>query len=167
MMERRELFAILGGAATSVAANQVNIAAYTPRFFSAEEYAMLDELTALLIPSDGSPGAREAGVRYYIDTVLHYADAGIRETWKDGLRAIDKECRSRFGRTLSACDADQRSKLMDSLAARGSSPGQKFFRPFKLLTVEAFAMSESGRQFFEYRGNTAIAEFPGCEEKEG
>src|SRR2546428_9407116 len=36
---------------------------YVPQFFEAGEYAMVARLAELIIPSDGSPGAREAGGR--------------------------------------------------------------------------------------------------------
>src|SRR2546428_13820859 len=34
---------------------------YVPQFFEAGEYAMVARLAEIIIPSDGSPGAREAG----------------------------------------------------------------------------------------------------------
>src|SRR2546422_10915726 len=34
---------------------------YVPQFFEAGEYAMVGRLAELIIPGDGSPGAREAG----------------------------------------------------------------------------------------------------------
>jgi hypothetical protein len=81
-MERRELFKVLGatlvfahdGAAqhdhrTSVV---VEIESYKPRFFSDPQYLAIDALTEIIIPTDSqSPGAHAAGVRFYIDTVLH------------------------------------------------------------------------------------------------
>ena len=36
---------------------QVRPAAYTPRFFSADEYATLVRLTEIIVPSDDTPGA--------------------------------------------------------------------------------------------------------------
>lgn len=144
-MERRELLTILGAAAVAAPA-RVDIANYQPRFFTKEEYELVDRLTDLLIPNDGTPGARDAGVKYFLDTVLFRGDDSIRRQWRDGLAAIawtpgsdDVETMNRFAR-------------------------QPFFRPFKMLTVDAFAMSSAGQQFLGYKGNTALDEFPGCQE---
>src|SRR6185295_11363335 len=34
---------------------------YTPQFFSSEDFARIERLAELIIPSDETPGAREAG----------------------------------------------------------------------------------------------------------
>src|SRR5690242_5537971 len=43
---------------------------YQPKFFSPEEFRMLDMFTAILIPTDDTPGAREAHVAHFIDFVV-------------------------------------------------------------------------------------------------
>jgi hypothetical protein len=147
-MERRELLVLLGAAAAAAPA-KVDIAGYRPRFFKPDEYRLIDALTDLLIPSDGTPGAREAGVRYYIDTVLLYAPSAAQQAWRQALAAVNA------GAILNG-PPDAIKAEMDRFAA---SP---FFAQFRNLTVEAFAVSDAGKNFFGYRGNTAIAEFPGC-----
>src|SRR3989442_6242238 len=50
---------------------------YQPQFFSPEEYATIERLAELIIPNDGQPGAREAGVAEFIDfMVASSADVG-------------------------------------------------------------------------------------------
>jgi hypothetical protein len=145
-MERRELLTILSVAAVAAPA-RIDIANYKPRFFTKDESALVDRLTDLLIPNDGSPGARDAGVKYFLDTVLFRGDDSLRRQWRDGLAAIGIK------------PGEDDAALMNRFAH------QPFFRPFKLLTVDAFAMSSAGQEFFGYKGNTAIDEFPGCKEK--
>jgi hypothetical protein len=144
-MERRELLTILSVAALAAPA-RIDIANYRPRFFTKDEYELVDRLTDLLIPSDGTPGAREAGVKYFLDTVLFRGDDSIRRQWREGMAAI--------GWRPGADDTDTMNRFSQ----------QPFFRPFKMLTVDAFAMSEAGQQFLGYKGNTAIDEFSGCKE---
>src|SRR5262249_45504381 len=51
---------------------------YQPQFFSSEEYATIERLAELIIPNDGQPGAREAGVAEFIDfMVASSADVGV------------------------------------------------------------------------------------------
>jgi gluconate 2-dehydrogenase gamma chain len=46
------------------------------QFFTPEEAAEIDAITARIIPSDETPGAREAGVVYFIDRALTTFSAG-------------------------------------------------------------------------------------------
>ena len=79
-VQRREMLRILGTAAVAAnfpgfskwgfacghignAALQIKPAEYRPQFFTAPEYAMVERLTEIIIPSDTSPGAKEAGSR--------------------------------------------------------------------------------------------------------
>jgi gluconate 2-dehydrogenase subunit 3-like protein len=41
-----------------------------PRFFTTDEYALVGILAALIIPADDAPGAAEAGVSEFIDTMV-------------------------------------------------------------------------------------------------
>ncbi len=157
-MDRRELIVLLGAAAVG-APSKVDIESYRPRFFAPDEYELVDALTAALIPSDGTPGAREAGVKYFIDTVLFHGDGGMQAMWRDGLAAVERDAARTAGRKFAKCSPEEQMVVMDRFEEAG------FFRPFKILTVEAFALSDAGRKFFGYEGNTAIDEFPGCQEK--
>src|SRR4051794_7893956 len=49
---------------------------YQPRFFAADDFAALQSFTAILIPSDGTPGAREARCAAFIDFLLA-ASSGV------------------------------------------------------------------------------------------
>ena len=40
---------------------------YQPQFCSSDEYALVERLAELIIPTDDKPGAREAGVSEFID----------------------------------------------------------------------------------------------------
>jgi Gluconate 2-dehydrogenase subunit 3 len=41
-----------------------------PQFFTAAEYAMVERLAEIIIPSDRTPGAKEAGVAEFIDFIV-------------------------------------------------------------------------------------------------
>src|SRR5688572_16788669 len=45
-------------------------AAYAPQFFASQDYALVERLTQLIIPSDETPGAREAGVAEFVDFMV-------------------------------------------------------------------------------------------------
>lgn len=58
--------------------------------FSAAQGAELEALTARIIPSDDSPGAREAGVVYFIDNGMRTFARDQAKLFDDGLVSISK-----------------------------------------------------------------------------
>jgi hypothetical protein len=181
MIERRELFKVLGATLMSTGQGMaqhdhgspapVNIESYAPRFFSDAQYRAIDRLTDIVIPSDDqSPGAHAAGVRFYIDTVLHYADAGTQQKWRNGLAAVDESARASFNKTFGECGIREQEYVVAVMARNEKNPSTElefFFGLLKDLTVEAYSISEVGMtRYFGYTGNTAIKEFPGCKHQE-
>ena len=177
MMERRELFKIF--AATLVAAREgsaqhthgtpagIDIAKYEPRFFSDRQYSVIDDLTEIIIPSDNeSPGAHAAGVRFYIDAVLHYAEPETQERWRAGLAALEETARGQYGRRCAECSAAEKAQLVALMARNEKAPAtdlERFFPVLKNMTLDAFIVSEIGmKEYLGYKGNTAIQDFPGC-----
>ena len=176
-LHRRDIFRILGATlAVEVleAQHQHQTAPlkgapkdYHPRFFSQAEYQVVDELCELLIPADDhSPGAREAGVAWFIDTVLLYADPSRQQTWRQSLAAIDQLAQTRFKTKFLDCQPEQQVTTMEVLAGNEGDPQtplEQFFAEFKPTVIEAFSVSELGmQQYFRYRGNTEVSDFPGC-----
>jgi sugar phosphate isomerase/epimerase len=84
-MQRRDLFKLSLGAALARGADG-------HKFFTNEEFALVDELTEMIIPADEkSGGARAAKVADYIDQRLAEAfDSSERNEWRKGLKTIHK-----------------------------------------------------------------------------
>ena len=177
MMERRELLKVLGAALVAVregvaqhdhgTSAAIDIESYKPRFFSDQQYRAIDALTETIIPTDDqSPGAHAAGVRFYIDTVLHYADSETQQRWQSGVAAVDESARAQFGKTFVDCGAGERDQVVAIMARNEKAPStelEKFFRGLKELTIDAYALSEIGMtEYLGYKGNTAVREFRGC-----
>src|SRR5215471_12063529 len=61
------------------------LTAYEPTFFSQEDFEALQAFTEILIPTDDTPGAREAHCAHYIDFLLHASDGApqIQKAWRD------------------------------------------------------------------------------------
>lgn len=51
---------------------------YTLQFFSKNEYATITALTERIIPTDDTPGAREAGVAEFIDLIVFYDKGDVQ-----------------------------------------------------------------------------------------
>jgi hypothetical protein len=163
-MERRQVLHVLG-AGIAAATNAWS----TPgslRFLTRDEYDTVDRLCELLLPADESgPGAHDAGVAGYVDLILHYSDAGLREQWRSGLVAVNSLANRTYGAALAACTADQQRAVMEKLAAGETHPetsAEKFFVVLKATAIQGFSLSGPGRRALGYRGDTAVHTFRGC-----
>jgi hypothetical protein len=138
--------------------------AYHPKFFSAEEFQWLESFTAILIPSDETPGAREARVVPFIDFVVNAAAEFAPETQEHWRAAMQWLRSSNFG-VLSSQD---QLALITAAAAPEfdhslTHPGFPSYQLIKEMTVRAFYTSRIGLiDVLEYQGIAYLTEFPAC-----
>ncbi len=121
-------------------AEQVRSDALALQVLTEEEFRALDAITARIIPTDETPGAREAGVAYFMDVVL--ADDRERElaTLRAGLVDVRNRVRSAHGAESFAelSEADQDSVLR-------SIENEPLFGMLRYLTIAGmFALPEYG-----------------------
>ena len=137
------------------------------RFFTAEESALVEELSELIIPADDhSPGARAAKVASYIDARLAEAwDEEDRTGWREGLKRLEELSRAASGVSFVQSSADERTALLTRIARnekKPAEPEERFFVTVKAAVVDAYYSSEIGiKQEMEYKGNTYLPEFAG------
>jgi gluconate 2-dehydrogenase gamma chain len=110
---------------------------------SAEEAEELGALTSLIIPSGSTPGAREAGVIYFIDKALATFDRGKREAYREGLRLVQARREELFPGSSSIADLKHGGQVRLTEAIEKT----EFFEMLRVHTVMAFL----GRP--EYGGN--------------
>jgi len=178
-MERRDLFKIVGlGLAVGSevladhthgipAASPIDTTRYQPRFLSQQDYKALGRLCDIIMPPDeNSPGACEAGVPYYIDSILLYTKPDEQQQWRSGLEQVQNAAQAKFERSFEQCQAQQQEEIVAEMAENETDPQtplQNFFRPLKDLTLTGYWLSDAGmRQYLGYRGDRAVKDFPGC-----
>jgi gluconate 2-dehydrogenase gamma chain len=61
------------------------------QFFTEEEAADIESITALILPTDETPGAREAGVIYFIDRALVTFDREKQAIYRAGLAEVRQQ----------------------------------------------------------------------------
>ena len=64
---------------------------YQPKFFGPEDFSALQAFTEILIPTDDTPGAREAYCAHYIDFVLQAANESapqLATQWRTAMAAL-------------------------------------------------------------------------------
>ncbi len=176
-LSRREMIAataaalvtplLQGGAVTAQSAVGV-----PGKFLTAAEYALLDELTELIIPADDhSPGARTAGVAGYIDGRLAESlEPDWQALWRSGLQAVEGLSRELNGKPFLEGTPEQRVAVLTRMAAGESDPKtapERFFRELKGRTARSYYTSKIGIHLDqEYKGNVyQRGEFAGYDAK--
>ena len=141
---------------------------YTPRFFSKEDFRHLDAFTAILIPSDETPGAREAHVTSFIDFVVNAAAVYAPEMQNDWRNAMDWLRAHQFAELPAAEQLSLVQRISE--AEHDATATQHEFRVYRLIkemTVHAFYTSRVGLvDVLEYKGIAYLTEFPGCNHPE-
>ena len=158
-LNRRDLMRAM----TAVAFTTLQLPAAEPNaplFFTKDEFALLDTLTEILIPTDEhSPGAHAAGVAAYIDRTV--AEAFLPEdksSWRKGLAAVNGLSQSLHAKPFLRTSAKQQAKLLE----RMESEKQPFFGQLKETTVFAYYTSSIGiHQETNYKGNVILEQFVG------
>src|SRR5437879_4052510 len=120
-----------------------------PKFFTGPEFALLDELSDLIIPTDAhSPGARAAGVAAYLDFRLADSlDADEKVKWHSGLAAVDALSQELNGKAFMQGSPEQRHAVVPKLAAADHDPkppAEHFFQQLKGWRVRAYYTSKVG-----------------------
>jgi hypothetical protein len=185
-IHRREILRILGTAAAAAtfpgfskwgfacghvgnAALQIKPSEYHPQFFSPPEYAMIERLSEIIIPSDQTPGAKEAGVAEFIDFMVAN-DPEQQYPFRTGLVWLNSHSERLQGNRFLELTPVQQLSVLEPLGFKakvrpGEEAGRKFFALIREYTVTGFYTSEIG---FKELGNPALkfySESPECPHK--
>lgn len=128
-------------------------------FFSPEQAVEIDAISSRIIPTTDTPGAREAGVVYFIDRALVTFAKDQQKICIDGLADLQARVVEMFPGTtkFSAATPDQQDQILLSVdeqapaqSARGRrnrSAGSSFFETIRVATIAGFLIDpESDRR---------------------
>lgn len=109
----------------------------------------MEEVTALIIPSDGQPGAREAGIVFALDRAVS-GSRRDRKQYRNGLKWLDDVSLASYGKKgflhLSV------EEKIDVLKTAESGEARSFFDRARRQTVEMFYTSAAGWKSVGYHG---------------
>jgi gluconate 2-dehydrogenase gamma chain len=110
-------------------------------FFKPEEAAEVEAVAAQIIPSDDTPGAREAGVVYFIDRALSTFDKDQRPAYGKGLEELARKTREMFppAERFSSLSPDHQAALLRSI-----EKSEFFLQVHKHTLIGMFANPEYG-----------------------
>jgi gluconate 2-dehydrogenase gamma chain len=182
-IRRREVLRILGTAAAAAhfpgfskwtfacghvgnAALQIKPAMYHPQFFTADEYSAVERLTEIIIPSDATPGAKEAGVAEFIDFMVS-SDPEVQYEFRMGLAWLNAHSEDVNGKRFVQLTPELQTSLLEPLgfkdkARPGEETGRQFFRTMREYTVTGFYTSEIGYKELDNPALKFYAESPEC-----
>jgi gluconate 2-dehydrogenase gamma chain len=123
-------------------------AAYQFEFFTPAEAVEIVALSARIIPTDETPGAREAGVVYFIDRALVTFGSGDQQKYREGLPELQSQVREKFPgvEKFSALTPEQQDELLHSIEAsqaeqvpgRRLNTAQTFLEAQRVATISGF-----------------------------
>lgn len=185
-IQRREVLRILGTAATAAtfpgfskwgfacgragnAALQVKPTRYAPQFFTGDEYATVERLADMIIPSDATPGARDAGVAEFIDFMIAN-DPEQQYPFRYGLGWLNAHSERQLGKKFADLTPEQRISILEPLgfkdkARPGEEDGRRFFMLMREYTVTGFYTSEIGFKELDNPALKFYSESPECPHK--
>ena len=106
-----------------------------------------------IIPASVTPGATEAGVTAFIDTMLtRWHTPAERERFLAGIAELDRRSRARCRRPFADCGEGDQVALLEQLDGEvtalrrtsGAAANEHWFAILKYLTVWGYCTSEAG-----------------------
>jgi len=159
---------------------------YKPLFFTPDQYRLIERFAEMIIPTDDTPGAKEAGVAEFIDfmvanrvavsphgEVRSTADA-IRQgeeaqvQFVAGIDWINARSKSEFKKLFLDCAPEQQTSLLEELAYKAkfkptTESGREFFQLIRDYTVVGYYTSRVGLESLGYPGLRSVwPKMPGC-----
>ena len=112
-------------------------------FFSPDQAAEIESVAARIIPTDDTPGAREAGAIYFIDRILTTIDQDKQAAYTQGLKDLRAKTHELFPNADKFSDLNpaQQDQVLTAIETT------TFFRQVRLHTIVGFFASP------EYGGN--------------
>src|SRR5262249_2937149 len=100
--------------------------------FTPEEAREIEAVAAQILPTDETPGAREAGVVYFIDPALATFARDARPVYKKGLRALRGKSASHGAARFSDLPPARQIEVLKSMEKT------KFFETVHFHTIAGF-----------------------------
>jgi hypothetical protein len=185
-VQRREVLRILGTAAAAAtfpgfskwafacghignATLQIKPAVYRQQFFTPSEYTAVERLAEIIIPSDATPGAKEAGVAEFIDFMVA-SDPDAQYPMRLGLAWLNAHSERTSGKPFAELTPEQQTSVLEPLgfkdkARPGEEDGRKFFKMVREYTVMGFYTSEVGYKELDNPALKLYTSSPECPHK--
>jgi len=138
-MTRRDLAAALLTPQVLAALQHAHDSAADPAkarltYLDTSSAAEIEALAAQIMPSDGTPGAKEAGVIYFIDRALSTFDRDKQQAYSDGMASVQAKRKELYPRSASVAALAE----ADAIALVRAIEKTEFFDLLRVHTVMGF-----------------------------
>ncbi len=133
----------------------------TYKFFDAYQVKVVEELTSLIIPSNDTPGAREAGVAFELDRIASNRP-NLKKLYSFGIKWMDYMAKDLYGKDkFLDLTTDEKTEILDIADPYKSEQYKNikniqtlrnFFGTLIQQTKYVFYTSETGWQAVGYHG---------------
>jgi gluconate 2-dehydrogenase gamma chain len=146
MVQRRSLLVSAATVALSASIFRCAKPAAPFRLFNADEAGILAAIANQIVPDDEyTPGAVKAGVLRFLDRQLARAYAEHRETYRQGIAALDASARQFHGEPFFQLPHEVQEALMERMETGdlpesiwGDLPPREFFRLVRLHVMQGY-----------------------------
>jgi hypothetical protein len=118
---------------------------YKLRFFSKKEYATISGLCERIIPSDGTPGAFEAGVAEFIDLFISYDKGDTPTAMRRVVVDAEEIAYELHDQTFSELNA----QMQDEVITRMMKEKKKSFDLIRTFVVMGYFNSKVGMEYLD------------------
>jgi gluconate 2-dehydrogenase gamma chain len=137
-----------------------------------EQARQVEAIASQIIPTDDQPGAREAGVVYFIDRALETFDTDSVPVYEKGLASLNQLTCNKYPEAKTFADAtseEQHAVLTELESNRAGSEGEQrigpegftgFFQTIRLHTVLGFLVDPSAGGNRDYAGWKVVGRDP-------
>ncbi|HEY4285649.1 MAG TPA: gluconate 2-dehydrogenase subunit 3 family protein [Puia sp.] len=110
-----------------------------------DQEKLLEELTATLIPTDSTPGARDVSAHLFVLRMMDdCSPKADQEKFMKGLADFDEACQAASGKSFAEASPAQREALLSAIESK-KQPGEDlnfFYSTAKRLTIQAYSSSQ-------------------------
>jgi len=141
-------------------------AAYSPQFFSLADYSTLERLAEMIIPTDDTPGAKEAGVAEFVDFMV-WSDPEVQYRFRYGLIWLDSRAEALHAKPFRDLTPERQTDLLEHLAYKakfrpGEEDGQEFFQLMREYTMMGYYTTKLGLEQIDCPALRFYPSSPGC-----
>ena len=125
-------------------------------FLTNSLYSDLEAIADTILPRTDSPGALDAGVAEFIDSLFHgYFDERQQEVMLTGLESLQSSCKAGTGKFFHEITIDERTEFLSS-----EFKSNDFLLTLKSLITWGFFTSETGMKAMNYQ--PVPGKYEGC-----
>lgn len=138
------------------------VAAWKPSFLSVEQGKIISAVADILIPSTDTPGALDAGVPAFIDTMLKdNMDTDTQQQIQEGFKGFMAQCQSAMGKAFNDCNKEEQLKFLQEAEKEAmNSDTPSLLMGMKEMIYRGFFTSEEGQELLGFE--SVPGDYQGC-----